>query len=79
MALMAVSQGAYLGTKIVNSSNPKLLNLKPTSAKSGDAVTINGSGFVSVAGTVQFGDAVATLQTAIRPWTDATINVVLPP
>jgi len=64
MVLMGLGQGAYLGTKIVTSQTATTNYLQPArGAAPGTLVTINGSGFGTSPGTVQFGDVVASLAT----------------
>ena len=84
MALMGIGQGAYLGNKIVSSQSATITSLKPARGGApGTQVTINGSGFGTSAGTVQFGDVVAAIAPAAggigMQWTDGVVTFIVPP
>lgn len=84
MALMGIGQGAYLGTKIVSSQSATITSLKPARGGApGTQVTVNGSGFGTSAGTVQFGDAVAAIAPAATDggvqWSDGVVTFIVPP
>lgn len=50
MVLMGLSQGAYLGKKLVTTSTPRLTGLVPSSAAPGASVTLTGAGFGATGG-----------------------------
>ncbi|HLY02228.1 MAG TPA: kelch repeat-containing protein [Candidatus Cybelea sp.] len=78
MALMGIGQGAYLGAKVVATSTIVLRSLDKPQTFAGDIVTINGSGFGTVAGSVYFGSVAALLAPGNASWTDGAIKAVVP-
>jgi hypothetical protein len=78
MALMGIGQGAYLGTKIVQTATVILRSLSKPQTYAGDTVTINGSGFGNQTGSVYFGRVAAVLAADQPAWTDTAIKVVVP-
>jgi hypothetical protein len=78
MALMGIGQGAYLGTKIVQSATVVLRSLSKPQTFTGDTITINGSGFGTDAGSVYFGRVAAVLSSVSPAWTDTAIKVIVP-
>ena len=84
MALMGIGNGAYLGSKIVASQSATITSLQPArGGAAGTQVTINGSGFGTSPGTVQFGDVVAAIATAASSggvqWSDGAVTFTVPP
>ncbi len=84
MALMGIGHGAYLGNKIVSTQSATITSLKPARGGTpGTQVTINGSGFGNVPGTVQFDDVVAAIVPAASgdgvQWSDSSVTFTIPP
>jgi hypothetical protein len=78
MALMGIGQGAYLGTKIVQTATVILRSLSKPQTYAGDTVTINGSGFGNQTGSVYFGRVAAVLAADQPAWTETAIKVIVP-
>jgi hypothetical protein len=82
MLLMGLGQAAYLGTKIVSAQNTIISNLTPArGAGPGSQITINGSGFGTSLGTIQFGDVVAApaMSSGGPQWSDTSVTFIIPP
>jgi hypothetical protein len=79
MVLMGLSQGAYLGNKLVAAGTPQSLGLSPAVGLPGTDVTISGQSF----GSTQNGNLILingqNQQTVATSWTDTAIHFSIPP
>lgn len=74
MVLMGLGQGAYLGTKIVSSSNgARITKIDPAQGPVGTVVTLTGAN-LGTSGMVLFGDA----KIAASSWTSTSIQFAVP-
>lgn len=85
MVLTGLSQGGYLGKKLVSATAPQLTSLTPSSATTGQSVVLTGSGFGDDMGTnvlclddIQIAVAPDTSQPPKPQWTDTKIGFVVP-
>jgi hypothetical protein len=74
--LMGISQGGYLGKKLVSITTPAITTIDPKSAAAGAAVTLAGSAFGGGGGTSRLlldGNPIPTIS-----WTDSKITFAVP-
>jgi hypothetical protein len=78
LVLMGISQGGYLGKKLVTTSTPVLNGLSPSSGRGGTTVTLSGTGF----GSAQDGSQILVDGTpqamAVQSWSDNLIKSAIP-
>ncbi|MDB4963973.1 MAG: hypothetical protein JWP01_3972 [Myxococcales bacterium] len=77
MALMGLSQGAYLGKKLTTTETPKVTGISPAMGRAGDIVKLTGISF----GAEQDGNVVTVDGTPVpevTAWTDKEIKFKLP-
>jgi hypothetical protein len=76
LVLMGISQGGYIGKKLVTITTPFINNIDPTSAAIGAAVTINGASFGGGGGTSRLLLDNNPIKT--DAWTDTAITFTIP-
>lgn len=76
LVLMGISQGGYLGKKLVTFGTPALFAPNPLSAPSGTAVTVSGSGLGAQQGNSQL--LLNGAPIAITAWSDTSIQFTVP-
>lgn len=81
LVLMGVSQGTYLGKKLISTTTPILQRLDKDSAKSGDTVILTGKNFGSeqAGGTIKISHGKTEHNPSqIDGWIDTEIKIVVP-
>jgi len=76
LVLMGISQGGYLGKKLVTFGTPALFAPKPLSGKSGTAVTVTGSSLGAHQGNSQL--LLNEAPIAVTAWSDTSIKFTVP-
>jgi hypothetical protein len=78
VVLMGLSQGAYVGGKLVATGpGPAITEIKPDKGKEKDEISIFGSGFGEKKDTVWIGN-VGIRDDDIKAWTDGRIDLLIP-
>jgi hypothetical protein len=83
--LMGLSQGAYVGGKLVASQSMEITKINPPKAKTGDTISVFGNKFGDKADTVLFNDTKTEQRVKMLPqgtgivfWSDTRIDVIVP-
>ncbi|WP_179372142.1 IPT/TIG domain-containing protein [Nitrosopumilus ureiphilus] len=77
VVLMGMSQGAYLGGKIVTKQEIEITGIFPSNQKANASIVITGSNFGNTQGFVRFGDNVISAG-KINSWDNSKIEVTIP-
>lgn len=77
VALMGLSQGAYVGGKFLTTADLKIVDIKPKSGKIGDEVVLIGFDFTERVGMVFLGEKIVSTPN-IKEWNSSTIRFKVP-